>query len=269
MKTRSGFDRIKVYLGNRWSREDLPGQPARFQINLAIRDLMVFAGLPLISVILFKACETAVSAGPRARPTSASRAKIDPNNSRTQILNFATVEQSGPFSGIAHRAVGTIVRVKLLNTVELLSTAPVQAQILDSGLGAPFIGGTLIGDATADMNINRIKIDFHFVQYPRRPDLAVPLQARALNLDGTFGLPADKKEGLFARAVIRSSNGANPTESDSQDLSHMIARALATGLIQELSAEGQVTNNQGQMLTLLPMTEFFVELTGNFPGQTQ
>ena len=91
-----------------------------------------------------------------------------------------------------------------MNVVETFSNAPVHAQIIDNGLGREFLGGTLIGDAVSETGSGRVNINFKFVRHPRRLDLAVPVSARAMSLDGTFGINGTKKEGFFARAAIRS-----------------------------------------------------------------
>ncbi|MGE4131966.1 MAG: hypothetical protein AB7F86_10030 [Bdellovibrionales bacterium] len=269
MNNRTGFQRLKTSLADRWSSEDVPGGKPRIQINLIVKDFVVFLVLPLSSILLFKMCESALSANGKPKRERTTSARGNPTEVKSQIIQF--VSTSGGVNGVAKRAPGTIVRVRLMNAVETLGSAPVHAQILDANLGRSFLGGTLIGDATSDGNTNRIKIDFKFARYPNRTDVAIPIQARALSEDGTFGLQGKKKEGLFARAAIRSSTGGSTQSEDGngQDLKQIIARALASGLMQELGSEAQIASNQAQVLTLKPMTEFVVELIDYFPGQAR
>ena len=142
------------------------------------------------------------------------------------------------------------------------------AEIIDSSLGQNLIGATIVGTATPESAYNRINIAFTYVRDSN--SLAIPIKAHALSLDGTLGLNAQKKEGFFARAALDSSNSASQGSQNKigdQGLDGMIARALASGLLQEFGSASQIARNHAQLLTLRPMTEFYVELTDYFPSQ--
>lgn len=272
-KPTSPAKRFKQKLLERWSAEDYPGAVPRFQLGLMGRDLAIFVLLPVASVVLFKTCEIAIN-GEQGKPRrpSVDQKRTGVRETKSQIIDFRGPSVSKSALGIAKRSPGTLVRVRLMNVIETFGNAPVHAQIIDGGLGPQFLGGSLIGDATSDLNSGRIKIDFRFARMPNREDLAVSIAARALSLDGTLGLQGTKKEGFFARAAIRSStgtSGSGENDSNSQDLKGVIAKALANGLLQEFSSEAQLAHNQAQVLTLQPMTDFYVELTDFFPGQAK
>ena len=164
------------------------------------------------------------------------------------------------------RTAGTLVRVRLLNTVETFEEAPVHARILDDGLGHVFQGGTLIGKATSDLNSGRIKVDFTLAKYPNSNSIAEPMAARELALNGTLGIEAVKKEGFFARATLRAGSDSKASIDESGDFKTLVARAVANGLMQEFSEEMSAKSAQAQVYTLTPGAEFFVELTDVFPS---
>lgn len=271
--TNSTYQRKKENLTKRWLEEDYPGGTPRFQLSLLFKDIGTFFVLPLISILIFKMIENSLT-GPKI-PTR-PKPNWSKNNSaevRSQILSFdKSAGGPGHRYGFSKRAPGTLVKVKLLNTVETFSAAPVHAQIVDYGLGKEFIGGTILGEASSESSVGRININFRFARHPKRLDLAVPLSARAISLDGTYGVVANKKEGFFARAAIRSaatSPNAVDAGADKQDLKTLIARAVASGVMQEFQSDASVAHNNAQVWTLQPMTEFYVELTDYFPGQGQ
>lgn len=271
MKNMNSFSRQKERLLARWSEEDYPGGTPRFQLSLLAKDVVVFGLIPLIAIILFKTIESGLNAPTRPPERRRVDSGYDRPEKHSQIINFGNGGSGGhggsPFS---KRAPGTLVKVRLMNVVETLANAPVHAQIVDYGLGKEFIGGTMIGEATGEPGSGRVNISFRFVRHPRRLDLAVPISARAMSMDGTFGINATKKEGFFARAAIRSAS-SNPNTvdagADKQDLKTLVERALAAGMMQEFQSEASVAHNNAQVLTLKPMTEFFVELIDYFPGQ--
>jgi hypothetical protein len=157
--------------------------------------------------------------------------------------------------------------VSLLNVVETYATAPVHVRILDQGLGSFFRGGTLIGDATPDTNFNRVTISFKIARDAQGSARASGISARALGLDGTLGLEAEKREGFAARATIGSaaSLGQGGQQNGSDGRSFLV-QALTAGLLQEFGGNAQVEKNRSQVLVLEPGTEFFAELTDYFPG---
>jgi len=272
VKKNSTLQRQKDRLVARWMEEDYPGGTPRFQIGLLIKDVVVFCVLPLSAVIFYKMVEASISGTSKTTQRRQTEAKNDSNQKNSQIIHFGGQGSSskGGKLGFAKRAPGTLVRVRLQNVVETFSNAPVHAQVVDNNLGKEFLGGTLIGDATPESGSGRIKIDFRFVRHPRRADLAIPISARAMSLDGTFGVAGTKKEGYFARAAIRSAatnNNTVDTGTDKEDFKTLVARAVASGLMQEFQSDAAVAHNNAQVLTLKPATEFYVELTDYFPGQ--
>jgi hypothetical protein len=270
MKRKNTLQKNKERLFHRWLDVDYPGGMPRFQISLLAKDIAIFCLIPVCAIVLFKIIEGASSGSsrpPERRQIDASNLK---NEKHSQIIQFHTPGIGAAADKFARRAPGTLVRVRLLNVVETFSNASVHAQIVDFGLGREFLGGTLIGDATSEAGSQRININFHFVRHPNREDIAVPVVARAMSLDGTYGLDAEKKEGFFARASIRSVTGKGASldsGQDNQDFRTLVARAVANGLMQEFQSDATVANNKAQVLVLKPMTEFFVELTDYFPGQ--
>lgn len=262
---------MKERLFARWSEEDYPGGAPRFQLSLLAKDVVVFGLIPITAIIIFKIIETGLNAPSRPPERKRVESNFDRPEKHSQIIRFGSKGSGGKgISTFSKRAPGTLVKVRLMNVLETLSNAPVHAQVVDHGLGKEFTGGTLIGDAVGEPGTGRVNISFRFVRHPRRLDLAVPISARAMSLDGTFGINASKKEGFFARAAIRSaSNNPNSIDagSENQDLKTLVARALAAGMMQEFQSEASVAHNKAQVLTVKPMTEFFVELTDYFPGQ--
>lgn len=265
MNKQTRFQKIISSFSKRWMDEDFPGGMPRFQIILFAKDLAIFCLLPICAVLIYKFIEISISTPGQIKKTNIN---IDPNKKYSQIIAFSSANRGN--KALSKRAPGTIVRVRLLNAVETFNTAPVHAQVMDQSLGEEYLGGTLIGDATPQEGYGRINIDFKFLRHPKQLGVAMAIAARGMSQDGTLGLIATKKEGLFARAVIRSDlNGANAmtTSSSNQDLKTLIAKSVASGLIQEFQSESNIANNKAQVLTLKPMTEFLVELTDFFPGQ--
>jgi hypothetical protein len=175
---------------------------------------------------------------------------------------------SGRARGAVVRASsGTLVRVRLLNSLETFDTVPAFVQVVDYALGQAFYGWTLVGDATGDGNVNRVKIGFHMARSPRGSS-SLELSGQALSLDGTLGIKAEKVEGMASRALIgagKSAGGgiANSVKG-SGDLSSLLLRALLTGLETEITSDMGAAYNQGAALSLKPGKEFFVQLTENF-----
>ncbi len=254
----------------RWSAEDYPGAEPRFQIPLFSKDVAIFVLLPVLAVVTFKAFEggSKKPRRPSASPASIDRSRFDAQKS--QIISFGP--NGKPISGgsaAPRRSPGSLVRVRLLNVVETYSSAPVHAQVVDASLGAALKGGTLIGDATPDTAFDRIAIAFRFARDPNREGVAVPITARALSLDGTLGLEANKKEGFVARSAIGSAaSGSQNLQKggSSNSFQDMLLKALTAGLFQEMGTSSQVERNRAQVLTLAPQTEFYAELTDFFPS---
>jgi hypothetical protein len=268
----SPMNKIKASLAARWSGEDYPGAEPRFQITLLGRDLAIFVLLPVLTVILFKACEDATTSDNKPKRVHTQSRREASESSHSQIINFAPPVVTGKYSGLLKKSPGTLVKVKLLNVVETYSNAPVHVQILDASLGRTLMGGTLIGDAVADTNFERINITFRFARNPRNASIAVPMSARALSLDGTLGLIATKKEGFITRSAIGSTNAATQNSQNNENPTNfkdVLFKALTAGLAQEFGSAAKVEKNRAEVLTLRPPTEFFVELTDFFPGGSQ
>lgn len=267
--------RLKKSLFFRWSSEDYPGADPRFQLGLLGRDIAVFILLPVSAIIFYKSVENASTESKRIKPHI--QPLRDGNRleaSKSQIIEFRSASSTSSIgsntSGIfAKRAPGSLVRVKLLNVVETYSNAPVHVRIVDSGLGKRLQGGSLIGDAISDPNFERISINFRYARDQFRENVAVPLSARALSLDGTLGLEAKKKEGFFARSAIGSASSSTQDlhgKSSNNNFQDVLIKALTSGFLQELGSGAQVAKNRAQVMTLAPGIEFFAELTDFFPG---
>lgn len=265
----SPLARIKKSLVLRWSSEDYPGGEARFQLVLLGKDIGVFVLLPALAVILVRACDGAGAKSKQIKAPQVKRSDAQAiNGQKSQIIDFDRPRLGSPGSGGAKRAIGTLVKVKLLNQVDTYSTAPVHAQIIDNGLGSGLRGGVLIGDAISDTNFDRINITFRYARDPYR-EIAFPISGRALSLDGSMGLDAKKKQGLVARATVDSASSISANSKDAEsdgDLKSIVVRALSAGLIKEFGASSQIERNRSQVLTLTPSTVFFVELTETFSG---
>lgn len=271
----SAINRTKRNLLSRWSIEDYPGSDPRISIGAFAKDFATFLLIPAFVAIVIKSCE-GTSSATRKPNQSVKRDITKLDGTKSQIIDFTGTIKSGgkadsnAYFGVSKKAPGTLVRLKLLNVVETYQTAPVHAQVVDQGIGNNLIGGTFIGDANPDTAFERINISFKFVRDPSRDNIAVPISARALSLNGTLGLDATKKEGFFARSVFNSAtNSANEAQGkmgSGVDFKEVLFRALTAGLVQEFGAGSQVEKNKSQVLTLQPSTEFFAELTDFFPG---
>jgi hypothetical protein len=270
----SMWNRMKRGLVSRWLGEDYPGAVPRFFWQKLAKDLLVFIVLPVSTLILYRVLDGEPKRPNRSNFQQIKRDQFLNESSKSQIIDFGAGKvsqkyQSGTASGAPRRAPGTLVKLKLQNVVETYSTAPVHAQILDLSLGKGLIGGSVIGDATPDPTYERISISFRFVRDPSREGVGFTVNARALSLDGTLGLIANKKEGFTSRSVFGSAATSSQDiqrSTSGSDFRDILLRALTSGLFQEMNTGTQVEKNRGQVLTLAPGTEFFAELTDYFPG---
>lgn len=266
----SPLNRTKRTLVERWSGEDYPGAEPRFQLRLFAKDVAVFVLFPTVVLLVAQSVQGGKDA--KKRPVVALKRELGRGEeNHSQIIEFDRSAKGGKGTGnsfgVQKKAPGTLVKIRLLNVVETYSTAPVHAQIIDRGLGSTLVGGVLIGDANPDSTYERINMIFRFVRDPSRDNIAIPISARALSLDGTLGLSATKKEGFFARSAFASAASAQDTRGGSTtDLKEILVRALTIGLTQEAGSVAQVERNRSQVLTLQPKSEFFAELTDFFPG---
>lgn len=268
----SSFNRMKRYFIVRWSDRDTPASEPRFQINLLIKDIAIFVFLPLGTALLFQIFDGELENNPSKRKVRTEvSSEVTRDQIKSQIIDF-TKTGSGPKKFINRQAPGTLVKVKLLNTVETYGNAPVHAQVIDGGLGQEWIGGTLIGDATSNQSYDRVNITFRFVKSSFQAGLAQTIKARALSLSGTLGVNAEKKEGFFARSALNSANSADQSvekEADSLDVKHFLAKALANGLLQEFGNSASNERAKSQVYILKSGDVFFAELTDFFPGEGQ
>lgn len=270
----SRFKRLQRIIWERWLAEDYPGATPRFQAALFTKDFATYIFLPVAAIILFRACESGFNQTPkRNRQQNQKSYSMTIESGKSQIIDFGKGSGTGTkngYGGISKRSPGTLVKVKLLNVVETYSTAPVHAQITDASLGKILAGGTLIGDANPDVNFEKININFRFARDPNRENVAIPISARALSLDGTLGLDASKKEGFFTRSAYSSATGATQEAqarmNGAVDFKEILFRALTAGMVQEFGNGARVEQNRSQILTLAPSVEFFAELTDFFPG---
>jgi hypothetical protein len=260
-------------LRKRWNAEDYPGAEPRFHFGKLAKDIGIFLCLPLVAALVASYAVNHKSGSPKRQgKEEESRSRYQSAEAHSQIINFGG-KGGRSLAPPVKRAPGALVRVRLLNVVETYSTAPVHAQIVDAGLGTAMTGGTLIGDASPDTNFERISISFRFARDPGRESVAFPISARALSLDGTFGLEAAKKESFLTRAALGSAGTATQDAqsklSGTGDFAQILLRALTAGLTQEFGDGTQVEKNRAEVLTLQPQTEFFAELTDYFGGSSR
>jgi hypothetical protein len=262
--------RLFGFLKARWTGEDYPGAEPRFQLSHFAKDVAIFVLLPVIAVIVSRSVEKSFSQQKKPQtPQVNNRNQMSGDVVKSEIIDFLN---QGSKSPVNKHSPGSLVKLKLLNSVETYSNAPVHAQIIDLGLGRSLLGGILIGDATPDSTFERINIIFRYARDPSRDSVAYSISARALSLNGSLGLVASKREGFFARSVLGSASGTSQNAqvgSNTNDLKDILFRALASGFVQEFSNGSNVEKNRSQVLTLQPETEFFAELTDFFPGGGQ
>ena len=270
----SNVNRIKKGIFARWLGEDYPGAEPRFFWQYLARDIGIFVMLPILAIVVYRAITgPSTNKNHQTPPKNQTQQHQNRGDGKSQIIDFAGPHRGGPGSiaGVPKRSPGTLVKLKLQNVVETYSTAPVHAQIVDTGLGNGLMGGSLIGDATPDSTYNRITINFRFVRDPSREGVAYTIAARALSLDGTLGIIATKKEGFVTRSVLGSAAGStqNIQTGSSGDFKDILLKALTSGLFQEFNTASTVEQNRAQVLSLQPGTDFFAELTDYFPGASK
>src|SRR4051812_4149193 len=117
------FNKLKEKLRARWSAEDLPGGEPRFQVALFGKDVLVYLGLPILSVILVKACDAPATQKKRVVSSQQSYKGNSGGESKSQIIDFQAKGGATALAGIARRTPGSLVKVRLLNVVETYSNA--------------------------------------------------------------------------------------------------------------------------------------------------
>ena len=259
----------KKFAEKHWYAPDTPQSDPRFQVGHFSKWAAVFLGLPIIG---FALAFGAISISEPKKPPRPGNHGVDMkfDASKSQIIDFRNLSNSGQFSSYVKRAPGTLVKVRLQNLVE--GGGPVHAQILDAALGRNLLGGSLLGEAAGDVNLDRITINFNYARDPTNLSMAIPVNARALSTDGTLGIEAQKKEGMLARSALGgSSKLATDTGAavDSFDIRYIFLRALGSGFLNEVGNGINVEKNRATLLTLIPNMEFFAELTDYFPGTSK
>ncbi len=264
----SPLNKLKANLAARWKAADIPGMEPRFQVARFGRDVATFVLLPVVAVFVSKAIG---AQGPKERKKVQDARKVaNGEPSHSQVIEFSSPRGHSRGNTVGKRAPGTLIKLRLLNQVEAYSSTPVHAQIVDAGLGERFRGGVLIGDGAGDAAFQRMNVTFRIARDPNSQGMAFPVAARALSLDGTLGIAALKKEGMFARSVYGgAASGKEDAQAaiDSLDLKSIVIKALSAGLLQEFGAGAQVERNRSQVLMLKAGTDFFAELTDYFPSE--
>jgi hypothetical protein len=231
---------------------------------------VLFLGLALIFGTIFGilAGHTAgdKTSDPRSVDSRTSSALNEGVDGGQLVIQFNSA--SGALQNKSFRASqGTIVKVRLLNSLETFDSVPAFGQVMDYSLGQSFYGWTLIGDASSDINVDRIKIVFQAIKSPSNQS-SYEIKAKALSPDGTLGIRADKVEGIASRAAVGSgqgvASGIGSSIKQSNDLSTFLIRALIQGLGSEISSDLGATYNRATALHLNPGTEFLVQLTDGF-----
>ncbi len=200
--------------------------------------------------------------------------RLDSTEDGALVIHFNDKAARGSGAAISSKSVGvrastgTLVKVKLLNTLETFDTVPVFAQIVDHSLGSRFYGWTVVGDASSDTNVDRIKMSFKLTR-DSQGSRSLEMEAQALSLDGTLGVKAEKLEGLANRALVGAGTGAaagisGSLKGGSKDLSAILLRALLSGLQGEVTSDLGTSYNRASALSLKPGQEFFLQLTENF-----
>ncbi|MBS1982745.1 MAG: TrbI/VirB10 family protein [Bdellovibrionales bacterium] len=211
--------------------------------------------------------ETPKDSSQPAEETAANQ-KTD-GEQEAHILYFANAKPGGIGNpSLNAKAKGTLVRVRLLNSLETFETVPAFAQIVDYSLGKTKFGATLIGDASGDSSVERIKIRFNTLKPKGDAKTAIQLDGQALSLDGTLGVKAEKLEGLMVRAVTASAHsgasGIGGLGGGKGDLNQFLLKALLSGLQSELSGDLSAERNRENALGLKPGVEFLVQLLSDF-----
>lgn len=279
----SPANRMKRWIKGLWWAPNLPGGEPNFQPMRMLRDLCILAaigGTPLFFAKVMEGASqpTKSSSSARSNQKKDGAGNEGPSVTGSQIIDFegrrafGSTTTKGFVPGASPRGTGTLVRIRLQNTVETYSAAPVHAQIVDSSLGAALYGSVLLGEASADSNFNRIYIQFSTIRPRNSVSDAYSINAVAMSLNGTLGLEATKKEGLLARGTLATSGGIvsglgskGGSGGSGLSLQDLLVKALVTGLQQEAGNDLSVEQARSQVLVLDPGIEFFAELKSKFP----
>ena len=260
-------NKFKAYFKNRWFVRDTPESEPRFKSNLLARDFGVFLAIPIMTLVFWKMCENAIGASERTKVKKRRVMKQKFSNEIIpQIISFTSENNKKFVDGIKIKSIGTLVRIKLLNRVEVYGSSPVHAQIVGIGLGKALRGSRLIGEAVADETYNRITINFNILRTSRGERKSYRISARALSLNGTFGLEAQRGKNLITRAALRTKFKMDNENDESKNLIQMIISAIFDPLSKELNKDIQEKRRLANVLMLSPPKQFFAELLEQFPN---
>lgn len=281
------FGNIKSHFRGRYFRYEFrTSSVPTLSVSALSTDLAIFVLLGILSALLIV---KGISPSPRniaeappptpavveqvARPAHKAR-------SNQKVITFRPITLHAPVatSGLSSlndydskpvilSSSGSIVSARLLNSVEAYdSVVPVIAQLTDFGIGKEFLGKTIIGEATPMPEVDRMRIDFYTLRVDSHT--SVPISAQALSIDGTYGLIAQKKEGIVDRSVIAGvHNGVgmpfdqhrgNPNLGFS--VQSMLVGALFQGLQQTLQSDISVDRNRSTVLVLKSGQTFVIQL---------
>ncbi len=261
----SAFNIFQGEVKDMLSSEQVPGSEGTSwdgrRICIAIVVIILSMGIPLGGYKLFI-------------EKDASQKKNDPAETIAElssgeaaegsfIIHFDENLKANGAAKAVKASAGTLVKVRLLNTLKTFDTVPVFAQVLDYSLGKRFLGWTLVGDAGGDSNTNRIKMDFQLVRNPRSTT-SYAFSGQALSLDGTLGIPAEKLEGMAGRSLLGAARSGTSSLSGSDNFSSFLLKALIKGIQQEASSDLNPIYNQASALSLKSGQEFFIQLTEDF-----
>lgn len=261
-------------LAKRWKKKQFPTSDTEtLDPHLLRRDIGFGAVIFLVGA-LFCLLVVRCTRSPSEIEVSKEKRSIETSDQPAQepqshMIYFGASGQSGGVRARPSNALsrGTLVRVRLLNSVQTFETVPAFAQVVDYALGRNRYGSTLIGDASGDGSIERIKITFNTLKL-QQASSSIAVEGQALSLDGTLGIRAEKLEGFMGRAVTSGaqagSAGLGGLGGAKGDLNQLLLKALLSGLQTELSADLSAAHNQQSALSLNPGTEFYVQLTSDF-----
>lgn len=262
-------------LSKRWMRKQLPtSDKETLDRDLLRQDILLGGGVFVVGVLLcllVVRCTRPSESQKAPKPSEAAQGAHRPGEEEPDHMIYfpgsqkTTQVKIGASSALPR---GTLVRVRLLNSLQTFETVPAFVQIVDYALGRSRYGATLLGDAVGDASIERIKIAFNTLKLPR-PARSVEIEGQALSLDGTLGIRAEKLEGFMGRALTSGAQagtaGLGGLEGGVKgDLNQFLAKALLSGLQTELSSDLSAARNRGIALSLDPGVEFYVQLTTDF-----
>lgn len=249
-----------------------PQTPASPKPSLDSRRIWIaisFVAVSALCGVLFGMLSNGASSNEVVAEQGASTASQieDSKESGSLVIDFNSNRPVSDSSSVLRASSGTLVKVRLLNVLETFDTVPVFAQVSDYSLGESFYGWTLIGTASGDGNVERIKMTFQSAR-SRNGKKNLEFSGQALSLNGTLGVRADKVEGFVGRVAtgaskLGSSSIANSFKGE-DGLSSLLIRALVSGLENEISSDLGAAYNRGAALKLNPGYEFYVQLNEDF-----